>query len=73
MRLEARNITVAYAARTVLRAVDFALDPGEVVGLIGPNGAGKTTLLRVLANLRRPDAGTVTYGGRDTARLRGEE
>jgi iron complex transport system ATP-binding protein len=69
MRLEARSIAVTYGARTVLQAVDFTLAPGEVVGLIGPNGAGKTTLLRVLADLRRPDAGTVTYDGRNTAEL----
>jgi iron complex transport system ATP-binding protein len=72
MRLEAHGIAVKYGAQVALRAVDFAVEPGEVVGLIGPNGAGKTTLLRVLANLRRPDAGTVTYDGRDTAALRAE-
>jgi ATPase subunit of ABC transporter with duplicated ATPase domains len=40
--------------------VTLALDPGHRVGLVGPNGVGKSTLLRVLAGLRRPDAGTVS-------------
>jgi len=40
--------------------VTLSLDPGHRLGLVGPNGVGKSTLLRVLAGLRRPDAGTVS-------------
>ena len=36
-------------AREVLRGVDFAVGPGERVGLVGPSGAGKTTLVTLLA------------------------
>jgi iron complex transport system ATP-binding protein len=64
MKLEARNIAVNFGQAAVLRSVDLALSSGEMVGLIGPNGSGKTTLLRVLANLRAPDAGSVTLEGR---------
>jgi iron complex transport system ATP-binding protein len=63
MKLEAKNIAVNFGQATVLRRVDLALSSGEMVGLIGPNGSGKTTLLRVLANLRAPDAGSVTLEG----------
>ena len=33
---------------------------GEILGLVGNNGAGKTTLFRMLLDLLKPDAGTVT-------------
>ncbi len=49
----------------LLRNVDFALRPGEVVGLHGPSGSGKTTLLRCLAGLLSPTSGRVAIGGED--------
>lgn len=67
--LEARGVTKSYAAapfsrpRAVLRDLDVAVLPGEVVALVGPNGAGKTTALRLLAGLVRPDAGEVRLPG----------
>lgn len=39
--------------------------PRGLFGLLGPNGAGKSTLMRTLATLQLPDAGTVTFDGRD--------
>ncbi|ADB53143.1 ATP-binding cassette domain-containing protein [Conexibacter woesei] len=50
---------------------DLALDveSGDFVAIWGSSRSGKTTLLRVAAGLERPDAGTVTYGGADVARL----
>ena len=37
--------------------IDFAVEPGEVVGFLGPNGAGKTTTLKMLSGLLFPTAG----------------
>ncbi len=51
-----------------LRAVDevsFAVDPGQIYGLLGPNGAGKTTTLSLVCGLLRPDAGKISFEGRD--------
>jgi iron complex transport system ATP-binding protein len=49
--------------RWIVRGLDVALAPGELVGIIGPNGAGKTTLLRLLGGLIHPTAGTVQLDG----------
>ncbi|MEO6334821.1 MAG: ABC transporter ATP-binding protein [Pyrinomonadaceae bacterium] len=46
--LEAKNISVRFGDRDVLRDVSVSTRPGEIVALLGPNGAGKTTLLRSL-------------------------
>jgi ABC-2 type transport system ATP-binding protein len=43
--------------------IDFAVEPGEVVGFLGPNGAGKTTTLKMLSGLLFPSAGTVSVLG----------
>ncbi|HEV2036095.1 MAG TPA: ABC transporter ATP-binding protein [Candidatus Dormibacteraeota bacterium] len=54
-----------FGALAVLDGVNLTLREGEVVGMVGPNGAGKTTLLSVLAGSLRPDAGNITFRGRD--------
>ncbi len=53
--------------RLVLSGISLAVGPGEAMLLLGPNGAGKSTLLRVLAGLRRPDAGSVEWAGGEEA------
>ena len=67
--LRARGVAVARAGVEVVRDVDLALAPGEVVVLIGPNGAGKSTLLAALAGLLPPTRGTVERRGRVAAAL----
>jgi energy-coupling factor transport system ATP-binding protein len=46
--------------REVLRGLDLAIEPGEVVALMGRNGAGKSTLLRAVAGLLEPVRGTLS-------------
>src|SRR5512136_559996 len=49
----------AYDTVEAVRDINFAIEPGEIVGFIGPNGAGKTTTLKVLAGLLHPTSGEV--------------
>jgi iron complex transport system ATP-binding protein len=69
-QIEARNVSVAYGDRPVVRNVSLAIVAGEMVGLIGPNGAGKSTLLRALSGALRTASGTVLLDGRDISALR---
>ena len=63
--MNARGIHVRLGSAHVLRGTDLSLAPGTMTLLAGRNGAGKSTLLRVLAGVRRPDAGSVTHESRD--------
>jgi ABC-2 type transport system ATP-binding protein len=61
--LEARGVRKAYRGRPVLRGVDLAVRPGQLVAVMGENGAGKSTLLRILAGTLGADGGEVRRAG----------
>jgi heme exporter protein A len=61
--IEVKKLLKRFGLKTVLRGLDFHVDPGEFVVLLGPNGAGKTTFLRILASLSRPSLGQVSIAG----------
>ena len=46
--IECHGLYKDFAGTVVLGNVDFAIQPGEKVGLVGSNGAGKSTLLNIL-------------------------
>ncbi|WP_333696411.1 type I secretion system permease/ATPase [Phaeobacter italicus] len=47
----------------LLRNVNFAVKPGQAIGIIGPSGSGKSTLARALTGVWRPAAGSVRLDG----------
>jgi heme exporter protein A len=61
--INVKKLVKRFGLKTVLRGLDFDVQPGEFVALLGPNGAGKTTFLRILASLSRPSLGNVTVAG----------
>jgi len=46
-----------------LADIDLKIEEGDFVSFIGPSGCGKTTLLRVIADLERPTAGSISVNG----------
>ncbi len=68
--LEAHGVTVRFGGLTALDDVSFTAPGRQVTGIIGPNGAGKTTLLNVMCGFVRPDAGRLSFGRTELARLR---
>lgn len=61
--IEVKKLVKRFGLKTILRGLDFQVEPGEFVALLGPNGAGKTTFLRILASLSRPSMGSVKVAG----------
>jgi phospholipid/cholesterol/gamma-HCH transport system ATP-binding protein len=67
--IEARDLTVILAGRTVLDGVRLRVGRGELVGIVGPAASGKSVLLKTLCLLHAPAAGTVLLDGVDLARV----
>lgn len=58
--IRADRVSVAYGAGPpVLRGIDFAIRPGEIVTVVGPNGSGKSTFLRAVLGMIAPSEGKV--------------
>lgn len=65
--LEAVGVCVGYGRIPVVRDLDLAVGPGEILALLGANGAGKSTTLMGLAGLLPISSGTVRLGGQATS------
>ena len=65
--IEVRQLSHRYGPVHAVRALDFRVERGQVLGLLGPNGAGKTTTMRAVVGLLTPSAGRVLIGGHDLA------
>ena len=62
-----KGLRKSYGTKEVLEKVNLTVPDASVFGLVGINGAGKTTLLRMMADVLRPDEGTVEYDGENIA------
>ncbi|MCB2079351.1 MAG: ABC transporter ATP-binding protein [Novosphingobium sp.] len=57
----------------VLRGVDLAIMPGEIVALLGPSGSGKSTMLQAIGLLEGGFGGKIEISGADATALNGDD
>src|SRR5215467_14165114 len=55
--IELIKVSKTFGEVRSLAQVDFAVYPGEIVGLLGDNGAGKSTLVKIITGYHQPDGG----------------
>lgn len=55
--VQLEQVSLIFSGKKVLNAVDFAIEPLEIVSLIGPNGAGKSSLVKLVLGLQAPHQG----------------
>jgi ABC-2 type transport system ATP-binding protein len=70
--LQVRGLDKSFKQRQVLKALDWRVPSGRVIGLLGRNGAGKTTLLRCLLGLSPINGGTIELFGQPMIEPGGE-
>lgn len=64
-----RSFTQGGETIAVLRGIDLAIAPGEIVALLGPSGSGKSTLLQAVGLLEGGFEGSIRIAGVEAAKL----
>ncbi len=59
--LSADGLTVEFNGQTLFQDISFVINEKDRIALMGKNGAGKSTLLKILAGIREPSKGSVSY------------
>ncbi len=60
MSIIVKQLSKEYQAQKAVDAIDFSIQPGEIVGFLGPNGAGKSTTMKMLTGFIPPTSGLAT-------------
>ena len=63
--LETVGLTKTFGGVTAVDGATVTFQHGKINALIGPNGSGKTTFFNCVTGMIKPDAGRVSYAGKD--------
>ncbi|MDK9724530.1 MAG: ABC transporter ATP-binding protein/permease [Sterolibacteriaceae bacterium MAG5] len=68
-RIEIRDAGFRYGNRAVIRGLDLAIAPGEMIGLVGHSGSGKSTLVNLICRFYDLTEGSIRVDGVDLRSL----
>ena len=60
--IKCENVSIGYEGQTVVKDLNFQIDPGDYLCIVGENGSGKSTLVRSLLGLKNVEKGQIIYG-----------
>ena len=63
--IEAKDLAIRFGGVIAAAGISLSLYRDDHLAIIGPNGAGKTTFLNICTGYLKPQAGTVTFKGRN--------
>lgn len=69
-KIEFRNVSFNYSKESVLKDINFTIEPGKKVALVGVSGQGKSTLAHLLFRLYDPTRGEIYIDGQDVAKVK---
>ncbi|CAO0824023.1 hypothetical protein DFAR_4030007 [Desulfarculales bacterium] len=59
--IKVRHLSKRFGATLAMDSLDFAAEPGQILGFLGPNDAGKTTTVRIRIGFFSPSAGMALW------------
>ncbi len=63
--LKVENLYKSIGRRPIIKGISFSVKEGEIFGFLGPNGSGKTTTIKMMVDLIKMDAGSISIMGCD--------
>lgn len=64
IKIEIRDLTMAYGSFVVIRDINAKIRAGEIFVIMGGSGSGKSTLLKHMVGLKEPAKGDILYDGK---------
>ena len=63
--VEVKNLVKIFGETLAVDHLNMEVKEGEIFGMLGLNGAGKSTTMRCMLSLIKPDAGTISFFGKN--------